>query len=199
LPVHAWKSNRFDSPTLKSDTQAWAQASSVFHVCTVHTGRGPRLLVPLAWPTSRVNPASYWTSNCRESGPSAWDLDGGGGGGGGSKSPSKNYEMLQGYSSQNIKRMIKLSRMRWAGHVANSLLLLFMLMGWDYVSELRPPTGPLFIHMMMYENGEPWCNDIGSATLSTTNPTWADMSANPGLRGERPATNRLSHGTVLRS
>ena len=27
-----------------------------------------------------------------------------------------------------------------------------------------------------------------SATLSTTNPTWA------GLRGERPATNRLSHG-----
>jgi hypothetical protein len=32
-----------------------------------------------------------------------------------------------------------------------------------------------------------------SATLSTTNPTWID----PGLRGERPATNRLSHGTAL--
>ena len=31
-----------------------------------------------------------------------------------------------------------------------------------------------------------------SATLSTTNPTWTD----PGLRGERPATNRLSHGTA---
>jgi hypothetical protein len=31
-----------------------------------------------------------------------------------------------------------------------------------------------------------------SATFSTTNPTWID----PGLRGERPATNRLSHGTV---
>jgi hypothetical protein len=26
--------------------------------------------------------------------------------------------------------------------------------------------------------------------LSTTNPTWID----PGLRGEWPATNRLSHG-----
>jgi hypothetical protein len=33
-----------------------------------------------------------------------------------------------------------------------------------------------------------------SATLSTTNPTWTD----PGLRGERPATNRLSHGTAMR-
>jgi hypothetical protein len=26
-----------------------------------------------------------------------------------------------------------------------------------------------------------------SATLSTTNPTWKDPGANPGLRGERPA------------
>jgi hypothetical protein len=36
-----------------------------------------------------------------------------------------------------------------------------------------------------------------SATLSTTNPTWIDPGANPGLRGERPATNDLSHGTAL--
>jgi hypothetical protein len=35
-----------------------------------------------------------------------------------------------------------------------------------------------------------------SATLSTTNPTWTDPGWNPGLRGERPATNRLSHGTA---
>jgi hypothetical protein len=35
-----------------------------------------------------------------------------------------------------------------------------------------------------------------SATLSTTNPTWIDPGSNPGLSGERPATNRLSHGTV---
>jgi ribosomal protein S15P/S13E len=34
------------------------------------------------------------------------------------------------------------------------------------------------------------------ATLSTTNPTWIDPDANPGLRGERPATNDLSHGTA---
>jgi hypothetical protein len=38
-----------------------------------------------------------------------------------------------------------------------------------------------------------------SATLSTTKPTWTDPGSNPGLCGERPATNRLSHGTVLRA
>jgi hypothetical protein len=35
-----------------------------------------------------------------------------------------------------------------------------------------------------------------SATLSTTNLTWIDPDANPGLCGERPATNDLSHGTA---
>jgi hypothetical protein len=58
-------------------------------------------------------------------------------------------------------------------------------------------------------NMEQWWNDIfageteelgenlPSATLSTTNPTWIDPGANPGLRGERPATNHLSHSTAL--
>jgi hypothetical protein len=36
-----------------------------------------------------------------------------------------------------------------------------------------------------------------SATLSTTYPTWTDPGLNRGLRGERPATNRLSQGTAL--
>jgi hypothetical protein len=36
-----------------------------------------------------------------------------------------------------------------------------------------------------------------SATLSTTNPAWVDPDANPVLRGERPTTNHLSHGTAL--
>jgi hypothetical protein len=35
-----------------------------------------------------------------------------------------------------------------------------------------------------------------SATLSTTILTWIDPGANPCLRGERPATNDLSHGTA---
>jgi hypothetical protein len=36
-----------------------------------------------------------------------------------------------------------------------------------------------------------------SATLSTINPTGSNAGLNPDLRGERPATNRLSHGTAL--
>jgi hypothetical protein len=42
------------------------------------------------------------------------------------------------------------------------------------------------------ENRSTWRKTCPSATLSTTNPTWTD----PGLRGERPATNRLSHDTA---
>ena len=40
--------------------------------------------------------------------------------------------------------------------------------------------------------GKPFSSD----TLSTTNPTWTGPGSNPGLRGERPVTNRLSHGTA---
>jgi hypothetical protein len=59
-----------------------------------------------------------------------------------------------------------------------------------------------------YEFGERRWNDIdrgkpknseknlSTATLSTTNPTWIDPGANPDLRGERQATNDLSHGTA---
>jgi hypothetical protein len=32
--------------------------------------------------------------------------------------------------------------------------------------------------------------------LSTTNPTWPDPGSNPGRRGGKPATNRLSYGTA---
>jgi hypothetical protein len=34
------------------------------------------------------------------------------------------------------------------------------------------------------------------ATLSTTNFTWLDPSLNPGRRGGKPATNRLSYGAA---
>jgi hypothetical protein len=48
------------------------------------------------------------------------------------------------------------------------------------------------------DRGKPttWRKTCPSATLPTTNPTWTDPESNPGLRGERPATNRLSHGTA---
>jgi hypothetical protein len=36
-----------------------------------------------------------------------------------------------------------------------------------------------------------------SDTLSTTDHTYAELRASPGLRGERPATNHLSHGVAI--
>jgi hypothetical protein len=38
-----------------------------------------------------------------------------------------------------------------------------------------------------------------SATLSTTNPTWPDLGLNPGRRGGKPATKRLSYETATPS
>jgi hypothetical protein len=58
---------------------------------------------------------------------------------------------------------------------------------------------------MIYEYGEQWWNDTDrenqretcpSAIFSTTNPTWIGSGANQGLSSERPATNRLNHGTT---
>jgi hypothetical protein len=47
------------------------------------------------------------------------------------------------------------------------------------------------------ENRSTWGKTCPSATLSNTNPTWTDPGSNPGLRGGRHVTNRLSHGTAL--
>jgi hypothetical protein len=63
---------------------------------------------------------------------------------------------------------------------------------------------------MIYEYAEPWWNNtdsvkpksseksLSSATLSTINLTWTEMSMKMGLRGERSTTNLLSHGTAQR-
>jgi hypothetical protein len=49
------------------------------------------------------------------------------------------------------------------------------------------------------ENRRPREKTYSSATLSITNPTWTDPGSKPGLRGGRPVTNRLSHGTASSS
>jgi hypothetical protein len=60
--------------------------------------------------------------------------------------------------------------------------------------------------IMMMENLVEWRlagetevlgENLPSATLSTTNPTWPDPGSNPGRRGGKPATNRLSYGAAL--
>jgi hypothetical protein len=43
-------------------------------------------------------------------------------------------------------------------------MFVFML-GWDYVPELWPTAGLLFIPQMMYEYAEPWQNDIDRRKL----------------------------------
>jgi hypothetical protein len=40
---------------------------------------------------------------------------------------------------------------------------LFKLIGRDYVSELLPPTGLLFIPQMIHEYGKSWWNDFDRA------------------------------------
>jgi hypothetical protein len=83
-------------------------------------------------------------------------------------------------------------------------MFLFMSMGWNDVSELRPPTALLFIPQM-YKHGNQWWNDIEELweppvkvpLCTPPSPTWIDVSANLGLRGEKPVTNHVSHGTAL--
>jgi hypothetical protein len=57
--------------------------------------------------------------------------------------------------------------------------------------------GRRYIDILTGENRRTRRKTCSVAILSTTNPTWIDPGANPGLRGERPATNDLSHGTAL--
>jgi hypothetical protein len=70
--------------------------------------------------------------------------------------------------------------------------------------------GLWFVLQVMYEYREPWWNDIDrgkpknsektchSDTLFNIYHTLTESGANPGLRGERPATNRLRNSIEFR-
>jgi hypothetical protein len=45
------------------------------------------------------------------------------------------------------------------------IIMMNMSMRWDYVSQLRPPTGLLFISQVIHKHGEPWLNDIDKGKL----------------------------------
>jgi hypothetical protein len=62
------------------------------------------------------------------------------------------------------------------------MLAIIMSMGLKYVSELRPPTGLLFISHVIYEHGEPWLNDVDRRKLLTPPP---ELSGNPTRRDIR--------------
>ena len=50
---------------------------------------------------------------------------------------------------------------------------------------------------LTWENRSTRRKTCPNATLSTTNLTWTNPASNPGLRGYRPATNRLSHDMAV--
>jgi hypothetical protein len=51
-------------------------------------------------------------------------------------------------------------------------LLLSMPMGWDYVSELQPLTGLLFIPQVIHESGERRWNNVDKTSDSSTRTLW---------------------------
>jgi hypothetical protein len=128
------------------------------------------------------------------------------------KSSQVNYIRSDNYTTRPLQCILS-----WTCHECDHLqsslklytdipTLIDYMMGWD-VSELLPLTDILFIPQMIYEYGEWRWNDFDEktkelwekhvpVTLPTTNPTWIDPGMNPGLCGERLATNRLSHGTA---
>jgi hypothetical protein len=75
-------------------------------------------------------------------------------------------------------------------------------------AELRPLMGPVSIpHMTRVKMDQRWKvmtgesrrtrrNPCPNATHVTKSQIWADMDMNQGLRGGKPATNGLSHGTA---
>jgi hypothetical protein len=56
------------------------------------------------------------------------------------------------------------------------MMMMIMSVGRDYVSELWPPMGLLFIPQVIYEPEEPWWNVIGRRRLLIRPP---DLSGNP--------------------
>jgi hypothetical protein len=79
--------------------------------------------------------------------------------------------------------------------------ILLLLLWWG---ETATVNGPIDSHLDdAGSNTEEVWNDIDSeevclsATLCPTNPMWTALGANPDLRGEKPANNRLSNGTAL--
>jgi hypothetical protein len=82
------------------------------------------------------------------------------------------------------------------------LLFSFLGVEWDWVYLARRPLTGLLYQPRMRDDvcgavGEMkyWEKTSPSAT-STTNPTWSGPGSNPGRRGGKPATNRLSYSTT---
>jgi hypothetical protein len=56
------------------------------------------------------------------------------------------------------------------------MMVMVTSMGREYVSELRLPTGLLFIPQVIYKHGEPWWNEVDRGQLMIRPP---ELSGNP--------------------
>jgi hypothetical protein len=91
------------------------------------------------------------------------------------------------------------------------LLLLLFLVGWEWISwywghywPIVPASDDRWWWLSRNWWNEEWQGKpkysektFPSTTLSTTNPTWLEPGLNPGCRGGKPATNRLSYGAAF--
>jgi hypothetical protein len=88
----------------------------------------------------------------------------------------------------------------WNSKIRSWVIFFNSHSGWwspNWVHSVRRPLNGLLYLPRVPKYSEKTCP---GATLSTTNPTW-DPGLNPGRRGWKPATNRLSYGaaTVMSS
>jgi hypothetical protein len=65
-----------------------------------------------------------------------------------------------------------------------------MLIGFDFVSELWPLMGLLFILLVIYEHGEPWWNVVDSGKLLIHPPELSGSSSSSHLVGSRRSRQR---------
>jgi hypothetical protein len=100
-----------------------------------------------------------------------------------------------------LNTLVKAQLLSWfEPTIVQPIVLLFISIGWHYVSELRTPKDLAFILQMIYERGESRWNytdkenrrtqrkSCPSATFSTTCPTWTGPGENMGPLGKRPST-----------
>jgi hypothetical protein len=64
--------------------------------------------------------------------------------------------------------------------LSDKLKMIITLMGRNYISELRPSAGQLFIFQVIYKHGEPWWNDdvdTGKLLMSNIESSWVILLA----------------------
>jgi hypothetical protein len=86
----------------------------------------------------------------------------------------------RGFDSWKGQRFICPLRRDQTGCLIASMLIMITAMGWDYVSEIRPQTGLLFIPQMIHKHAEPWWNDDIYIGKLLTPPQ--ELSGNPTSR-----------------